>query len=282
MSFHSISLAKPCCLYDFADWYLLCLRHSPNFLPVMTLQSLSRLLFTMTCVSVCAAVYGQFNDSINHYIYIGSTGTFTKTNDLNAFVINNNLKFTVSKKRFSFHTAHSWIYGEQSGVRSNNDFSSAIEFDFLKNEKRIYYWGTGAFDKSYSLKIDYRFQAGAGIGLNIVQNPKLLIILTEGILYEDGNLIDRDLGERKYDVWRNSARLKYRWLIKDIFILDGSAFYQPSISTRHDTIFKSTTTLSIKVRKWLSLSSALTYNEITLTNRRNLIVTYGVVMERFF
>ncbi len=229
-----------------------------------------------------AVAHAQFNDSINHYLYTGSTGTFTRTGDVSSYVISNNIKFTVSKKRFSFHTAHSWIYGKQASIRSNNDFSSLVEFDFLKNEKRIYYWGSSTFDKSYSLKIDYRYQAGSGIGINLVQRPDLLINLTEGILYEKGNLIDRDLGERDYDVWRNSARVKYRWVIKDIIIFDGYAFYQPSISTRKDVIFKTASTLSVKVRKWLSLSSAITYNEITLTNRRNLVITYGVVLDRFF
>lgn len=240
------------------------------------------LLGLSAIILVSGTVQAQFNDSINHYMYLGSTGTFSKTNDLQSYVLANNVKFTVSKKKFSFHTANSWVYGEQSDVLSNNDFSSLVEFDFLKNQNRIYYWGNGTFDKSYSLKIDYRFQIGAGLGFNIVKSPKLLLNLTEGILFENGNLIDRDLGEREYDVWRNSARFRYRWVIQDIVILDGFVLYQPSISTRHDTIFKTATTLSIKVRKWLSLSSAFTYNEITLTNRRNLIVTYGIVMERFF
>jgi hypothetical protein len=240
------------------------------------------LLGLMSIFVVSGTAYGQFNDSINHYIYIGSTGTFSKTNDLNSFVLANNVKFTVSKKRLSFHTANSWVYGEQSDVKSNNDFSGLAEFDFLKNQKRIYYWGNGTFDKSYSLKIDYRYQLGAGIGFNIVKSDKLLLNITDGFLYETGNLQDKDLGERDYDIWRNSARFRYRWVVQDIVILDGFVLYQPSISTRNDMIFKTATTLSIKVRKWLSLSSAFTYNEISLTNRRNLIVTYGVVMERFF
>lgn len=240
------------------------------------------LLALVTSVLAPGTAHGQFNDTINHYIYIGSTGTFSKTNDLDSYVLANNLKFTVSKKRFSFHTANSWVYGEQSDVKSNNDFSSLAEFDFLKNEKRIYYWGNATFDKSFSLKIDFRYQVGGGLGFNIVQSPKLLLNVTEGIIFETGSLVDKDLGERDYDVWRNSARFKYRWVIQDIVILDGFVLYQPSISTRHDTIFKTATTLSVKVRRWLSLSSAFTYNEITLTDRRNLIVTYGVVMERFF
>lgn len=225
---------------------------------------------------------GQFNDSINHYIYVGSTGTFSKTNDLASYVLSNNVKFTISKKKLTFNTANSWVYGKQQDVRSNNDFSSLIEFDFLKKQKRLYIWGNGTFDKSYSLKIDYRYQAGAGVGFNIAQSPKLVLNVTEGLIYETGSLIDNELGAREYDVWRNSSRFKYRWVIQDFVILDGFVLYQPSISTRHDTIFKTSTTLSVKVRKWLSLSSAFTYNEITLTNRRNLIITYGVVMERFF
>lgn len=236
----------------------------------------------LTFLLAAGTVRAQFNDSINHYIYVASTGTFSKTNDLNSYVLSNNVKFSISKKKLSFHTANTWVYGEQSDVRSNNDFSSLVEFDFLKKQKRLYYWGNGTFDKSFSLKIDYRYQAGAGIGVNIAQTPKLVLNVTEGLIYETGNLIHAELGERDYDVWRNSARFKYRWVMKDFIILDGFVLYQPSISTKNDMIFKTSTTLSLKVRKWLSLSSALTYNEITLTNRRNLIVTYGVVMERFF
>jgi len=225
---------------------------------------------------------GQFNDSINYYFYVGSTGTFSKTNDLDSYVLSNNVKFSIAKKKLTFNTVNSWVYGEQSEVKSNNDFSSLIEFDFLKKQKRVYIWGNGTYDKSFSLKIDYRYQIGAGGGLNIVQKPELLLNITEGLIYEKGSLIDKDLGERDYDVWRNSTRFRYRWVIQDIVILDGFVLYQPSISTRHDMIFKTATTLSVKVRKWLSLSSAFTYNEISLTDRRNLIVTYGVVMERFF
>jgi hypothetical protein len=240
------------------------------------------LLGLLIVIVSSGTAHAQFNDSINHYLYVGSTGTFSKTNDLDSYVLANSVKFTVSKKRISFNTANSWVYGKQSDVKSNDDFSSLIEFDLLKKQKRLYYWGNGTFDKSYSLQIDYRYQAGTGIGLNIAQQPNLVLNVTEGLIYETGSLLDRDLGERRYNVWRNSARFKYRWVIQDIVILDGFVLYQPSISTRNDVIFKTSTTLSVKVRKWLSLSSAFTYNEITLTDRRNLIVTYGVVMERFF
>lgn len=230
----------------------------------------------------CTACYVQAQDSTSYYSYAGSSGTFTKTNDLKSFVINNVVKFTASRDRLSFQTSHNWVYGKQSDSKINDDISSVVELNLLKNERKLYYWSLGTFDKSYSLKIEHRFQVGAGVGYNFFQTPLLLLVLSDGFIYEDGNLTDADLGERNYNLWRNSLRLKYRWVISDILILDGSAFLQPSISTRHDTILKSSTTLSVKIKKWLSISSALNYNRITLTGRENLLVTYGVIFERFF
>ncbi|MEO5979056.1 MAG: DUF481 domain-containing protein [Chryseolinea sp.] len=248
----------------------------------MRSKSYRRWIFSILVILTTSAVHAQFNDSTNHYIYVGSTGAFNKTNDLKSYVLNNAVKFTISKKAVSFHTAHSWIYGQQSDVKINNDFSSVVELDFLKNKRRFYYWAMGTFDKSYSLKIDYRFQGGLGVGYYVIDNPEWIILLSDGFIFEKGNLTDKVLGDRNYDVWRNSARVKYRWVLSDIFILDGSAFVQPSITTSHDTIIKSSTTLSLKLKKWLSVTSSVTYNRITLTERENLFVTYGVVLERFF
>lgn len=242
----------------------------------------SRFIIVIIAKFTCVACYAQAQDSSSYYVYGGSTGTFTKTNDLRSFVINNAVKFTASRNRLSFQTSHSWVYGKQSESKINDDISSVVELNFLKDQHKLYYWSLGTFDRSYSLKIEHRFQVGAGVGYNFFQTPRLLLVLSDGFIYEDGNLTDAYLGERNYNLWRNSLRLKYRWVISDVFILDGSAFLQPSISTRHDTILKSSTTLSMKIKKWLSISSAVNYNKITLTGRENLLVTYGIILERFF
>lgn len=239
----------------------------------------SYILLFITC---CGSATAQFNDSIAYYAYYNSTGTFTKTNDQRTFVFNNVLKFSVSKKITSFSTTNSWLFGNQGGVKINNDFSSALEADFLKKTNKIYYWALGTFDKSYSLKIDHRFQVGAGVGWTVVKSKNILFVLSDGFIYERADLRDAELGQLTYDTWRNSFRVKYRWDITEVIILDGSTFFQPSLSEWEDQIIRSHTSLAFKVKKWLSLTSGLTYNKVTLTGRENLLVTYGIILERYF
>lgn len=234
-------------------------------------------LFLIPTLSVA-----QFNDSIDYYAYYQSTGTFTKTNDQRSFVFNNIFKFSVSKKKVSLNTNNGWLFGKQNDTKINNDFYSTLEADFLKKSHKLYYWTLGTFDKSYSLKIDHRFQAGAGVGWTIRDGKNIQLVLSDGFIYERGDLNDPELGERNYDVWRNSVRLKFRWDITELLILDGTGFYQPSLSEWEDYIIKSNTTLAFKIKNWLRITSAITYNKVTLTQRENLLVTYGIILENYF
>lgn len=217
-------------------------------------------------------------DTAVYSVRASSTGSFSKTNDLKSFIFNNVLKLGVTKGKFAFQNSSGWIYGEQSGVKINNDFSSVLEGDWSKKVNKFYFWGIGTFDKSYSLKIDYRYQVGAGPGYTIVRNPKVTVVISDGIMFEQGDLADPELGQTSYSTWRNSFRLKYHWLISDIVSFDGTGFIQPSLSHKHDNILRYTTTLSVKLRKWLSLTSSLTYNRLTRTDRENLVVTYGIAV----
>jgi hypothetical protein len=228
------------------------------------------------------SVVAQSNDSMAYYVYYNSTGAFTKTNDQRSLVFNNIFKFSMHKKIMSFHTSNSWLYGKQSDVRINNDFSSAIETDLLKNANKIYYWALATFDKSFSLNIHHRFQVGAGLGWTAVDNKNILLVLSDGLIYEQGDLADNELGRRNYSTWRNSFRIKYRWDVTEVVIVDGTGFFQPSLSCWEDQIIKSTTTMAFKIKKWLSLTTAVTYNKISITDRENLLVTYGIILENYF
>ncbi|CAN5396413.1 hypothetical protein BH09BAC3_BH09BAC3_27620 [soil metagenome] len=241
-----------------------------------------KFIFFSALLCISFVTKAQFNDSINYYVYYGSSGSFNKTNDGNSFILNNIGKFTIDKRKVTLHTINTWIYGEQSGVKINNDFSSVIDLDYLKKQQRFYYWGIATFDKSFSLKINHRFQVGAGLGYNLVKLDNASIVLSDGLIFEQADLTDKELGQLKYDVWRNSFRIKYHWTLHSILFLDGSAFVQPSLASSDDNVIKSSTTLSIKLKKWLSLSSSLVYNKITLTQRENLSITYGLVVEKFF
>ena len=239
-------------------------------------------IFCVWLICIAFTTNAQFNDSTHYYFYYGSSGSFSKTNDGNSFILNNNGRFTIDKSKFTLHTINTWIYGEQSDVKINNDFSSVIDLDYLKKQQRFYYWAIATFDKSFSLKINHRFQVGAGLGYNLVKRENASVVLSDGFIYEQADVTDKELGQLKNDQWRNSFRIKYHWKLHSILILDGSAFVQPSLSNSDDNIIKSSTSLSIKLKKWLSLSSSLVYNKITLTQRENLSMTYGLVVEKYF
>ena len=226
-----------------------------------------------------AGAWGQGVDSIAYKVSLGSTGNFTRSNDQRGYLFNNLAKASRDGKNLFWQGTGGWIYSAQSGVKVNNDFMAVLESDVLKKQQRLYYWGLGTFDKSFSLKIDRRIQVGAGVGYTVVDNDKGVLVLSDGFLYERGKLTDAELGYLNYGVWRNSFRVKYRWTPRPLLTIDGSAFVQPSLFSWDDTIIKAATTVSFKINKWLSIMTACTYNRLTLSGRENLIVTYGVTME---
>jgi Protein of unknown function, DUF481 len=241
-----------------------------------------RLLASFTSFLFCSSAFAQFNDSTHYYVSDNSTGNINRTNAGNSTVLSEMLKFSVSKKTVAFNTINSYIYGTSAGIKTNSDFSSSVDFDYWRPKSKLYYWGLATFDKSYSLKINHRIQGGLGIGYTIVNNKNIAITASDGILYERSDLTDAELGRLNYHDFRNSFRLKYHWAITGIIALDGNGFWQPSLSDSHDVIWKNTSTLSFKIKKWLSLTTAVTYNQITVTHNENLLVTFGLVAEKYF
>lgn len=226
--------------------------------------------------------FGQFNDSVYHHFSFTSTGVYNKTKELKSFVLNNAISFEINKKKIAFNIGASWIYGIQNKQLSNNDFSAAGNVDYLKDVQKFYYWGLLTYDKSYSLKINYRFQSGLGVGYTFVKDPNFDFEASDGFLFETSDLTDPVIGKDVYQTVRNSLRVKYRWSYNKTFSLEGTNFYQPSVASLDDYIIRLNNKLSVKLNKWLSIDAAMTYNKISRTNRENLLLTYGVTIDNYF
>ena len=226
--------------------------------------------------------YSQFNDSVHHQIFYASSGVINKTNDGSSYVLNNVFKFNIRKKIISLNFSNSWIYGEQQNKLTNNDFSSTLDFSMYKNTRRFYYWGLGNFDKSYSLKINSRLQLGLGAAYNFIDEKNAWINVSEGILYETSDLYQDPAKRDIYQTLRNSFLLRFRWVVKEIIVLDGANYLQNSLSNNQDYIIKLNNSLSVRLRKWLSLTTAVGYNKSNRTHRENLLFTYGLNVETFF
>ena len=224
----------------------------------------------------------QFSDSVNHYLGYTATGIINQTNDGNSFVVNNGIKFNVKKKNKYLNSSAAYVYGVQNRVLTNNDFTSSMDFNIYGLAPRIYYWGLVTYDKSFSLKVNDRFQGGVGVGYNLSENKNASIVLSNGILYEYSNLKIDSVTDDKYSTMRNSFRIKYHFVFNGIIILDGVHFWQQSLSSWDDYILKSSSSLSIKLKKWLNVTSALNYNKVNRTHSKNLLFTIGLSADYYF
>lgn len=240
------------------------------------------MVFLVMAVSTTNA---QFNDSTNYYIRHNSTGTVNKTNDQSSYVLNNALRFSIYKKSISLNSNNTWIYGKQQNRVTNNDFSSTLDFDVYKARRSIYYWGLLNYEKSFSLAIDHRFQGGLGIGYYFIDRENIVIQVSDGILYEASRLENR--GEspdvaNSQETLRNSLRLKFRYVFREKVTIDHVDFVQHSLEDRKDYILRSNTIIGVKLYKWISLSLSVNYNKISITERENLLLNYGITFERYF
>lgn len=240
------------------------------------------LIFFLLASNVCLA---QFNDTVNYYVNYTSTGIVNKTNDGRSYVLNNNLRFSVSKKRVSANTTTLWVYGRQNAIQTNNDILAAMDFNIYERRQpaRFYTWGLASYESSLSLKINARIQTGLGVGYNLIDKPNAVFIISDGVLFEKSDLHKTSEGlDNDYETYRNSFRIKFRWVIKDRVTIDGSDFLQHALDDRADYIIKSNTNVSIKLVRWLSFTTSLTYNKISVTKRENLLLNYGLTIEKYF
>ncbi len=224
----------------------------------------------------------QYSDSLQYYTGYISTGTFNKTNDNSSYLINNMLKLGARRKDIALNSNSKWLYGEQNDDLTNNDVSSVWDVNLYKTFPHFYYWGLFNYNSTYSLKVNNQVQTGAGIAYNIIDKENLTVNLSDGILYEYSDVNLEDSTRHIYDISRNSFRLQIKWNIKDRLVFSGTGFLQNSLKDERDYIIKSDMSLSVKLRKWLSLTSSYSFNKMSKTNTENSFLTYGIMIEKYF
>lgn len=237
------------------------------------------LISVMLCTT---AAFAQFSDSVHYYGKYMSTGSINRTDEGNSYLLNNAFKVGISKKKLSLNGSASWVYGKQDSVLTNNDFSASMDFNMFRAVRQIYYWGLANYDKSISLKINDRLQAGAGIAYNFLDRKTAYLSVSDGILYEKSDLFLHDTIPDVYHTFRNSLRLSYKWVIKEMFVIDGTHFLQHSFTHSNDYNIKSNNSLSIMLKKWFSITAAMSYNKLNRTKRENLLFNYGFTIEKYF
>jgi len=236
----------------------------------------------LSCLLSACLAFPQFSDSTHYYLNYAATGTISRATEGRSYVLNNAFAFTVSKKQVSLNSTSSWVYGQTNGQLNINDFTSGLNFDLYRAVRTWYYWGLASYTTSYSLKISNQFQVGGGIGVNAVRKPNAELVISDGILFESSNLYGGETAKRDYITARNSLRVKYRWVIKNIIVIDGMHFWQPSLTSLSNYIVRSANNLSVTLYKGLSFTTSVAYNRYNQTNRENLLINFGLTFEKYF
>ncbi|MDF2455376.1 MAG: hypothetical protein K0R51_1369 [Cytophagaceae bacterium] len=213
-----------------------------------------------------------------YHVNFSSTAIGNNNTDNSTFVSNNNLKLNVAKDNIYINTMNNWIYGMQTAGLTNNDFFSSVDFNVFAKPSKWYFWGLGTYEKSYSLKINDRFQGGLGVGYQFVYRPNAAFAVSDGILYEETALYDTP----KYEVLRNSFRVKHKFVYQNRITIEGAHFWQQALSSWEDYILKSNTTLSVKLKSWLSFTTTFTYNKQNINSKENLLFNLGLSFDKYF
>ena len=236
----------------------------------------------------CVDAYAQYNDTVNYYVGATATGSINKTNDASSYLLNNGLKLGIRKRLYSLNATNTWVYGAQEAAPAerptltNNDYTSTLDLNVCENLSHLYYWGLANYMSSYSLKVNNQLQAGAGIAYKVIDHKMLKLNLSDGILFERSDIYLADSTRDRYSTYRNSFRLLFKWIVKDIFTLNTGGFYQNSFSSGSDYIIKYNCGLDIKVKKWLHFTTLYTYNRFNRTKQENTLFTYGLTIDKYF
>ncbi|MBS1565309.1 MAG: DUF481 domain-containing protein [Bacteroidetes bacterium] len=232
----------------------------------------------------------HYTDTVHYHLNYAATGIINNANGVHSYVLTNAMKFNISRKSATINLSGSWIYGEQQKQLMNNDFSSGLDFDLYKSLRHFYYWGLATYNTSYSLKVNGQIQTGVGVGYNVVDKKNMVLILSDGLLYENGDLYEivyhadgtNSYQRSVYNTVRNSFRLLFHYNIRDLIVLDGTDFFQHSLSSFNDYIIRATQSVSLKLSKLLSFTTTLTYNKFTRTGAENLLLNFGLTLDKNF
>lgn len=231
----------------------------------------------------------HYADTFHIHYAFSTTGVISDANTISSYIFTNMFRLSLLSRATTINWSNSYVYGKSAGLLTNNDFNSTLDVNLYQSIQHFYYWALGSYTTSYSLAINAQEQIAAGVGYNIIDKKKNILLISDGPLYEVGNLYDSLYGQDvfgdayqldRYQVLRNSFHIYYHLLAHNIFTFDGSFFYQNAFNDISDYIVKLNLGMSVKLNKWLSFTTTYLYNKFTRTNTKNQIFNVGLTIAK--
>lgn len=228
--------------------------------------------------------FAQFTDTTHYHAAFSSTGSVNRTRDGNSYLLNNAVNFGLRKKDYSINLITSYIYGRQDSALTNRDLTSSVNANLYKYTPfpHSFYWALVNYNTSFSLKVNNQAQGGVGFAYSLIDRKNAYLNFSDGIVYDQSDLMLRDTIHDVYHTYRNSFRLAFHFAIRSLVVIDGSDFLQNSFQRGSDYIIRSNTSLTLKVRKWIGFTTSLAYAKMNRTDSENLLLTYGLTIDKYF
>jgi hypothetical protein len=238
-------------------------------------------IFSMVMLITLNAT-GQYADSTSYRINAVASGSVNITKELSNYLLNNALNFGIRKQKISLDWANTWVYGLQNRNITNNDYTGTFNCNLYQGAGKFYYWGLANYTTSVSLKVRGQYQVGVGAAYSFVDDKEYYFNISEGVIFEQSDIVKDDTTREIYSTFRNSLRVSFKYTFGHVVSISGTGYLQNSLQYAGDYIAKVNLAASLKLKKWLSFTTALQFNRISRTERENFLFTYGVVIDKYY
>jgi hypothetical protein len=208
------------------------------------------------------------------YRFIGD-GNFTRGN-VNRSLMVLRAELIFSGPLINIASNPRFTYGKQSGILAERDSYVDLFVDIFK-KSRTYVFGLGVLENSNLRRIDLREMAGAGVGYRLLKTKTNDLSLTNAILYESTNFIERNT----VTTIRNSFRVKGKHsLIQDKIRFNHITFIQPALNDISNLRWNTIMSVELPLNKWVTLRTSFENSfesVVEATRKRNdSRITFGV------
>lgn len=239
-------------------------------------------IIILTIFIICTNLYAQNKKTDSSYITLtwnaGASGFYMKGNT-NKFYVVSTGEIKRQDSTATLDLLLSLDYGATNQIKDQNNFFGDFSAD-LSHFSTVspLFLQIGEF--SFPRGITFRSETGAGVKYNFIKYPEHKTSISLAVIYDYTNLVDKP-GNNDAKLLRLSWRFKtVQKLFNDRLRLTNVTFYQPSVKSIANTIWRVESTLEAPVVRGFSLTvnHLYTHDDIVSLGRKkgDNKITFGV------
>lgn len=230
------------------------------------------------CICFVQGMYAQDTvKHIPHQLQLNLGGSINKTGDGVSYLLQHGLGYQYRHQYDVLNARFKHVFGQSLNTLTNRDYTFGMDYNRFWTPGKIWYtWVLGNYTSSYSLNVLSQWQLGIGLAWNAVDRDDLWLNISDGIIYETGRIVNTELLEENRQTLRNSLRINFGWVWKEKLEFKTVNYWQPSLHQISDYLVNSQTDLKYRFYKGFQLALSLSYNKASMTDKENLVFTYGI------